>query len=82
MSTLKDLNKHLFDQLDRLAKADKEGLEIEIDRAQVMVEISAEILKTNKLIHFLIRNIDLFECFKYQIAKISVKIFFDINYFR
>ena len=49
MSTLKDLNKHLFDQLDRLAKADKKGLEIEIDRAQVMVGISAEILKTNKL---------------------------------
>lgn len=49
MSTLKDLNKHLFDQLDRLAKADKEGLEIEIDRAQIMVGISAEILKTNKL---------------------------------
>ena len=49
MSTLKDLNKHLFDQLGRLAKADKDELEIEIDRAQVMVEISAEILKTNKL---------------------------------
>lgn len=49
MSTLKDLNKHLFDQLGRLAKADKEGLEIEIDRAQIMVGISAEILKTNKL---------------------------------
>lgn len=49
MSTLKDLNAHLFAQLDRLAKADKKELEIEINRAQVMVEISAEILKTNKL---------------------------------
>ncbi|WP_104500312.1 hypothetical protein [Acinetobacter indicus] len=47
MSTLKDLNKYLFDQLDRLAKADKEGLEIEIDRAQTMVGISAEIIKAH-----------------------------------
>ena len=36
MSTLKDLNKHLFDQLDRLAKADKEGLATEVKRAQTM----------------------------------------------
>lgn len=34
MSTLKDLNKHLFDQLERLAKADKEGLETEVERIQ------------------------------------------------
>lgn len=47
MSTLKDLNKHLFDQLDRLAKADKEGLETEVKRAQTIQGISAEIIKAH-----------------------------------
>ena len=47
MSTLKDLNKHLFDQLDRLAKADKEGLDAEVKRAQTIQGISAEIIKAH-----------------------------------
>lgn len=47
MSTLKDLNKHLFDQLERLAKADKEGLETEVKRAQTIQGISAEIIKAH-----------------------------------
>lgn len=47
MSTLKDLNKHLFDQLDRLAKADKEGLETEVKRAQTIQGVSAEIIKAH-----------------------------------
>ena len=47
MSTLKDLNKHLFDQLDRLAKADKEGLGTEVKRAQTIQGISAEIIKAH-----------------------------------
>ena len=47
MSTLKDLNKHLFDQLDRLSKADKDGLETEVKRAQTIQGISAEIIKAH-----------------------------------
>ena len=47
MSTLKDLNKHLFDQLDRLAKADKDDLETEVKRAQTIQGISAEIIKAH-----------------------------------
>lgn len=47
MSTLKDLNKHLFDQLERLPKADKEGLETEVKRAQTIQGISAEIIKAH-----------------------------------
>ena len=47
MSTLKDLNKHLFDQLDRLAKADKDGLETEVKRAQTIQGISAEIIQAH-----------------------------------
>ncbi|WP_104500808.1 hypothetical protein [Acinetobacter indicus] len=47
MSTLKDLNKHLFDQLERLAKTDKEGLETEVKRAQTIQGISAEIIKAH-----------------------------------
>lgn len=47
MSTLKDLNKHLFDQLDRLAKADKEGLETEVKRAETIQGVSAEIIKAH-----------------------------------
>ena len=47
MSTLKDLNKHLFDQLDRLAKADKDALETEVKRAQTIQGISAEIIKAH-----------------------------------
>ena len=47
MSTLKDLNKHLFDQLDRLAKAGKDELETEVKRAQTIQGISAEIIKAH-----------------------------------
>lgn len=49
MSTLKDLNKHLFDQLDRLAKANKDSLGIETDRSKAMVDISVEIVKAHQL---------------------------------
>ena len=47
MSTLKDLNKHLFDQLGRLAKADKDELETEVKRAQTIQGISAEVIKAH-----------------------------------
>ena len=47
MSTLKDLNKHLFDQLHRLAKADKGDLETEVKRAQTIQGISVEIIKAH-----------------------------------
>ena len=36
MSTLKDLNTHLFAQLDRLANADKADLDAEVKRAQTI----------------------------------------------
>lgn len=48
MSTLKDLNKHLFDQLDRLATADKDTLDVEVKRAQTMQAISSEIIGAHK----------------------------------
>ena len=47
MSTLKDLNKHLFDQLERLSKADKDEFETEVKRAQTIQGISAEIIKAH-----------------------------------
>ena len=48
MSTLKDLNKHLFDQLDRLAKADKDTLDSEVKRAQTMSQVSEQIVDAQK----------------------------------
>lgn len=48
MSTLKDLNKHLFDQLDRLAKADKDTLNSEVKRAQTMSQVSEQIVDAHK----------------------------------
>ena len=48
MSTLKDLNKHLFDQLDRLAKAGKDELETEVKRAQVISQVSEQIVDAHK----------------------------------
>lgn len=48
MSTLKDLNKHLFDQLDRLAKASKDELETEVKRAQTMSQVSEQIVDAHK----------------------------------
>lgn len=47
MSTLKDLNSHLFAQLDRLSNAGKDDLEIEVKRAEVIQGISAEIIKAH-----------------------------------
>ena len=47
MSTLKDLNNHLFEQLDRLAKADKDTLETEVKRAETIQLVSAEIIKAH-----------------------------------
>ena len=47
MSTLKDLNNHLFEQLDRLAKADKDTLETEVKRASTIQLVSAEIIKAH-----------------------------------
>mgnify|MGYP003620172647 FL=1 len=48
MSTLKDLNKHLFDQSDRLAKADKDTLDSEVKRAQTMSQVSEQIVDAHK----------------------------------
>ena len=48
MSTLKDLNKHLLDQLDRLAKADKDTLDSEVKRAQTMSQVSEQIVDAHK----------------------------------
>ena len=47
MSTLKYLNNHLFEQLDRLAKADKDTLETEVKRASTIQLVSAEIIKAH-----------------------------------
>lgn len=47
MRTLKDLNKHLFEQLDRLANADKDNLELEVQRAETMQVINTKIIKAN-----------------------------------
>lgn len=47
MNTLKDLNTHLFNQLDRLAQADKDSLETEVKRAETIQTISAEIIKAH-----------------------------------
>ena len=47
MSTLKDLNNHLFAQLDRLSNASKDDLEVEVKRAEVIQGISAEIIKAH-----------------------------------
>ena len=48
MSTLKDLNTHLFAQLDRLAKADKSELDAEVKRAQTMSQVSEQIVDAHK----------------------------------
>ena len=48
MSTLKDLNSRLFAQLDRLAKANKSELEIEIQRAQAVSQVSENIIDAHK----------------------------------
>ena len=48
MSTLKDLNSHLFAQLDRLAKANKSELEIEIQRTQAVSQVSENIIDAHK----------------------------------
>lgn len=49
MSTLRDLNNHLFDQMDRLAKSSGDNVSLEIERSKSMVEISSEIVKAHQL---------------------------------
>ena len=48
MSTLKDLNAHLFAQLDKLAKSDKSELATEVERSKMIQGISAEIIEAHK----------------------------------
>lgn len=48
MSTLNNLNAKLFDQLDRLAVADKSDLDKEIARAQSMSEIGKQIIDAHR----------------------------------
>lgn len=48
MNTLKDLNNHLFAQLDRLSKADKSELEAEVQRAQTISQVSENIIDAHK----------------------------------
>ena len=48
MNTLKDLNNHLFAQLDRLSKADKSELESEVQRAQTISQVSENIIDAHK----------------------------------
>ena len=48
MSTLKDLNTHLFAQLDRLANADKSELDAEVKRAQTIAQVSENIIDAHK----------------------------------
>lgn len=50
MSTLTDLNKHLFDQLDRLSAATSgENLEQEIARSAAVTSVSKEIISNASL---------------------------------
>lgn len=44
--TLKGLNSHLFEQLDRLSKAGKEDLQSEISRTDAMVKIGGTVIDT------------------------------------
>ena len=44
MSTLKDLNKVLFEQLDRLNTSSKENLESEVQRANAIKTVSEQII--------------------------------------
>ncbi|MEG2634903.1 MAG: hypothetical protein RSA09_00025 [Acinetobacter sp.] len=48
MSTLKDLNTHLFAQLDRLANVDKVDLDAEVKRAQTIAQVSENIIDAHK----------------------------------
>ena len=47
MTTLADLNKHLFAQLERLSTVAKEDLEIEVVRTQTLESISKQIIKAH-----------------------------------
>lgn len=49
MSSLAELNSHLFEQLDRLAKSQPQDLDIEVKRANAMQQISKEVLKAHEL---------------------------------
>ena len=48
MNTLKDLNNHLFAQLERLANTDKSGLDVELQRAQAISQISENVIDAHK----------------------------------
>lgn len=48
MNTLKDLNNHLFAQLDRLANADKSSLDVELQRSQAISQISENVIDAHK----------------------------------
>ncbi|NNH16173.1 hypothetical protein HLH14_09220 [Acinetobacter sp. ANC 4282] len=48
MKTTVELFTHLFAQLDRLAKADKDSLESEVKRAQVISQVSEQIVDAHK----------------------------------
>ena len=48
MSTLKDLNKHLFDQLERLSTASKDGLQVEVERAEAIQKIGTKIIDAHR----------------------------------
>ena len=48
MSTLKDLNKHLFDQLDRLSTASKDDLDSEVKRAETIQKVGVAIIDAHK----------------------------------
>ncbi|MEN3979043.1 MULTISPECIES: hypothetical protein [Acinetobacter] len=47
MSSLSDLRTHLFSQLDRLGKADKENLQDEIARSEAIRGVSDQIIKAH-----------------------------------
>ena len=48
MNTLKDLNAHLFAQLDRLANADSNTLDDEISRAKAMSDLGTRVIDAHK----------------------------------
>lgn len=49
MSSLAELNSHLFAQLDRLTTTSKQDLEVEVARADAIQKISKEVLKAHEL---------------------------------
>lgn len=49
MSTLKELNTHLFAQLNKLTKVSKEELQEELQRSEAIRDISKEIVSAHQL---------------------------------